>query len=455
MLTDSPTTDGGYAEAASRPTTEKGEDQRALRAASLRALMPSPEFQSLGSTPSPEQTIEQTIEADTQPEFRGEDMIGTSSPVGDDNVYATPAATPPPAPEEEEGPRMPTGTLSPSMEPQLRVSPKRKVENVDLDLDASAELPAVQKKARAGSGCASASEDEHQWDNIPPPRDTDWRLAGRLPWGSTTMMLGRLFSENSHRVDLPPGGQASESESAAADGESVPRSSTGDGVRSEETESLYSAASDLTQVMTSVSPSQSQPVMMGARPRSSCSVDSRHSDFRSPPPENATEPYRTCAGRMMLHREDWTYYAQQDEARPGDLHLEWPESMKTVRPIGIPVGYEGTFRQEHSKPHALTFHGRVLRRKHGLKVPKSWGNAQERPSIRRTMEEGAEALSNDRDWIVPLMECHSDSIPFWPLERYYPSVWPWLLHMNIPAPWGSNNQTFMKGSFIAAFTGYH
>ncbi len=171
---------------------------------------------------------------------------------------------------------------------------------------------------------------------------------------------------------------------------------------------LYSAASDLTQVMASASSSQSQPVMIGARPKSSCSVDSRHSDFRSPARENATEPYRACAGRMMLHREDWTYYAQQDKARPGDLHLEWPENMRTVGPRRIPAGYEGTFRQEHSKPHAPTFHGWVLRRKHGLKVPRSWGNAGERPSICHTMEEGADALSNDRDWVAPLMECHSD-----------------------------------------------
>ncbi len=97
----------------------------------------------------------------------------------------------------------------------------------------------------------------------------------------------------------------------------------------------------------------------------------------------------------MLHREDWTHYAQQDEARPGDLHLEWPENMRTVGPRRIPAGHEGTFRQEHAKPHAPTFHGRVLRRKHGVKVPKSWGNAQERPSIRPTMEEGADVLSND------------------------------------------------------------
>ncbi len=33
-LTDSPTTDSGYAEAVTRPEQEEGEDQRALRAAS-------------------------------------------------------------------------------------------------------------------------------------------------------------------------------------------------------------------------------------------------------------------------------------------------------------------------------------------------------------------------------------------------------------------------------------
>ena len=77
-LTGSPTTDSGYAEAVSHPETEEGEDQRALRAASLRALSPSPEFQSVGTTPSPERIIE----ADSQPEFGGEDMIGTSSPRG-------------------------------------------------------------------------------------------------------------------------------------------------------------------------------------------------------------------------------------------------------------------------------------------------------------------------------------------------------------------------------------
>ena len=43
-LTGSPTTDSGYAEAASRPEIEEGEDEEVLRAASLCALSPSPEF---------------------------------------------------------------------------------------------------------------------------------------------------------------------------------------------------------------------------------------------------------------------------------------------------------------------------------------------------------------------------------------------------------------------------
>ncbi len=204
-LTDSPTTDSGYSEAASRPETEEGEDQKALRATLLRALSPSPEFQSVGSTPS----SEQTIEADTQHEFGGEDMIGTSSPVGDDNAYATPAATPPPAPEEEEGHQTPTGALSPIDEPQLRISPKRKVEN--MDMDSSTELPTLQKKARASSGRGSAGEDEYQWDNIPPPRSTDQRLAGRFPWGNEVMAMGKPFFEFSSSENLSRGSRAERS----------------------------------------------------------------------------------------------------------------------------------------------------------------------------------------------------------------------------------------------------
>ncbi len=167
--TGSPTTDSGYAEATSRPETEKEEDQETLRAASLRALSSSPEFQSVGSTPSPERTIQ----TDTQPEFGREEIVGTSSPAGDDDVYATPAATPPSAQEEEDCSRTPTRTLAPVDESQLRVSPKRKIESMDLDLDSGTDLPTLQKKARAGSGCSDVDEDEHRWDVIPPPRDMD------------------------------------------------------------------------------------------------------------------------------------------------------------------------------------------------------------------------------------------------------------------------------------------
>ena len=315
-LTGSPTTDSGYAEAASRLDTGEEEDQGALHAASLLALSPSHEFQSVGSTPSPERIIE----ADTQPEFGGEEIIGTSSPAGDDNVHATPAATPPPVQEGEEGPQTPTRTLSPVDEPQLRVSPKRKVENMDLDMDSGTDLPALQKKARAGSGCSDVGEDEYQWHEIPPPKFSDQRLAGRCPWVGEVMVMGKPFSEFSSSGGQSWGSPTEKSNCAISNGNPSLGGATGEGACAGETDSLYSAASDLIQVMTSASPSQSQPVMLGVRPKSSCSVDSRYADFRSPPREQATEPFRTCAGRMMLHREDWTYYAQQDEVRPGDLH---------------------------------------------------------------------------------------------------------------------------------------
>ncbi len=348
-LTGSPTTDSGYAEAASCPETEKGEEQEALRAA-------SPEFQSVGSTPSPERIIG----ADTKPEFGGEEIIGTSSPAGDDNVYVTPAATPPPAQEGEAGSQTPTRTLSPVDEPQLRVSPKRKVENMDLDMDSGTDLPALQKKARAGSGCSDTEEDDYQWHEIPPPRFADRRLAGRCPWGGEDMLMEKPFSEVGSNESQSQGGLAESPNYAVSNEDPSLGGATGGGACTGETDSLHSAGSNLTQVMTSAGPSQSQPAMLGIRPKSSCSVDSRHSDFRSPPREQATEPYQTCAGRMMLHREDWTHYAQQDEVRPGDLHLEWPENMRIVGPRRIPAGYEGTFRQEYVKPHAPTFHGRIL-----------------------------------------------------------------------------------------------
>ncbi len=91
---------------------------------------------------------------------------------------------------------------------------------MDLDMDSSAELPTLQKKARAGSGHGSAGEDKYQWNNIPPPKNTDRRLASRFPWGNETMVLGKLSSEYSHSVGLSPGRRAGESECAAVGGES-------------------------------------------------------------------------------------------------------------------------------------------------------------------------------------------------------------------------------------------
>ncbi len=278
VSTGSPTTDSGYAEAASRPEVEERDDEEALCAASLRALSSSPEFQYVGSTPSPERVVK----ADSQLEFGGQDMIGTSSPARDENVYETPAATPSPAPEGEEDSRTPTGALSPVHELQLRVSPKRKVENMDLDMDSSTDLPALQKKARTGSGCSDTEED-YQWYAIPPPRFTDRRLAGRCPWGGEDALMGKPPSEVSSN-----GGQFQESPSerpscAVSNEDPSLGGAMGGGACAGETDSLHSAASDLTQVMTSAGPSQSQLAMLGARPKSSCSVDSRHSDFRSPP----------------------------------------------------------------------------------------------------------------------------------------------------------------------------
>ncbi len=128
-----------------KAANEEEEDQRALCAAPLRTPSPSPKLQPAGSDPSPEQTTG----ADAQPEFEGEDMVGTSSPAGDSKVYATPAASPPPVPEGEDGARTPPSAWSPVDDPQLPVSPKRKVETRDLDMDSSVELPALQKKAHA------------------------------------------------------------------------------------------------------------------------------------------------------------------------------------------------------------------------------------------------------------------------------------------------------------------
>ncbi len=76
------------------------------------------------------------------------------------------------------------------------------------------------------------------------------------------------------------------------------------------------------------------------------------------------------------------------------------------------------------------------------------------------MEKGADALGNDRDWVVPLMGCHSD-----PEEGYLHTVLatgevlPFSLALAVayeyPAPWGNNSQTSTSGSSIVASMEYH
>ncbi len=195
-------------------------------------------------------------------------MIGTSSPA-EGNVYATPAATPPPVSAGEGGIQTPLGALSPVDDRQLRVSPKRKVENMELDMYSGVELPALQKKARTDSGRSSAGEDDYQWDKIPPPKNTDLRLASRFPWGNKTLVMEKPFSEFCAGEDTTRGRCAGKLELTTTSGEPLSGGSTGGGACAGEEESLYSATSDLIQVMTSASPSQSQPVMMGARPKGS------------------------------------------------------------------------------------------------------------------------------------------------------------------------------------------
>ena len=75
-LTGSPTTDSGYAEAAPRREPEEEEDQEALHTALLRAQSPSPDPQPAGPVP----ISDKDTGTDIQPEFKGEDLIATSTP---------------------------------------------------------------------------------------------------------------------------------------------------------------------------------------------------------------------------------------------------------------------------------------------------------------------------------------------------------------------------------------
>ncbi len=160
--TGSPTTDSGYAEAVSNRKPAEEKEKGTLHAAPLCVPSSPPDPQPSGPTPIPVQDMG----ADIQPEFEGADLIATSTPPDDDNVFTTPAASPTHAPEGEDGSRTPPATLPPQGDAQLRVSPKRKVETMEVDMDSEAKLPAFQKKARADSGNDSGGEC-YQWDDIP------------------------------------------------------------------------------------------------------------------------------------------------------------------------------------------------------------------------------------------------------------------------------------------------
>ncbi len=177
-LTGSPTPDSGYAGAAPRREPGEEEDQEALRVALLHAQSSCPELQPAGPMP----ISDKDTGPDIQPEFKGEDLIATSTPPDDSNVYTTPSASPTPVPEGEEGNRTPPVTMSPPDDVQLRVSPKRKVEAMEMDIELGTELPALQKKARADSGNDSDG-DYYQWDNIPPPKRTKDCTGSLFPGG--------------------------------------------------------------------------------------------------------------------------------------------------------------------------------------------------------------------------------------------------------------------------------
>ncbi len=348
-------------------------------------------------------------------------VIATSTPLDNSNVYMTPADSPTPVPEGEESNRTPPVSLSPPDDVQLIVTPKRKVETMEMDMGSGTELPALQKKARANSGNDSDG-DFYQWDDIPSPKRTEDRTGSLFPWGNETLVLSKPLSDFGPGGDVPCGSRAGKLDDTTTSGgpivggrrycwrralcrrrQPTQRYLRPDSGNSSAWREPFSASHD-------GSSTQRIQLFGGFAP-----LESPH--FESPSCEEATEPYRIFAGRMMLDRTDWTHYAQQDEARPGVLHLEWPESLRTVGQIRIPAGYEGTYWREYSKPHARTFHGRVLRRKNGMKTAMLWGNVQERKAIRRTMREAASALRDDRDWFGPLIECHSD-----PEEGYLHTV---------------------------------
>ncbi len=287
MLTGSPTTDSGYAEAAPRRESTEEEDQGVLRAALLCMQSSSPEPQPSGSPPV--QAGEAGV--NNQSEFEREDTVATSTSADNSNVYATPAASPTPMPEGEDGDRTPPITLFPPDDSQMRVSPKRKVETMEIDMDSGAELPALQKKARADSGNSSDGE-SYQWDDIAPPRETDKRLASRFPWGNGPLVLGKPFSDFGPEGDISHRSRAEKLDDTTTSGDLLSEEgAAGGGERSAGEDSLHSATSGLTQATGWAGTNPSLPVMMAARPKgSSYSVDSRHSDFESPLREKPPSP---------------------------------------------------------------------------------------------------------------------------------------------------------------------
>ncbi len=268
-LTGSPTPDSGYAEAVPRREPEEEEDQ-ALRAALLHTQSSSPEPQSAGPMPiSDKDTM-----PDIQPEFKGEDLIATSTPPDDNNVYATPAASPNPVPGGEEGSRLfachnvppPSVTMSLPDDVQMRVSPKRKVETMEMDIESGTELPALQKKARADSGNDSEGDYYlyyYQWDNIPPPKRTEDRTGSLFPWGNETLVLGRPLSDFGSGGDVPREDCAEKLEDTTTSGDLLSEEgTTGGGERSKGEDSLHSTTSGLTQATAQPGASPSPPAML-------------------------------------------------------------------------------------------------------------------------------------------------------------------------------------------------
>ncbi len=89
VLTGSPTTDSGYAEAASNRGPAETKEKETLRTASLHAQSSPPELQP--SEPAP--ILVMDTGTNTQSGFEGEDMVATSIPTDNSTLYAIPVAS--------------------------------------------------------------------------------------------------------------------------------------------------------------------------------------------------------------------------------------------------------------------------------------------------------------------------------------------------------------------------